>query len=288
MNRNVATCLREGIHLLESAQVPEARLSAEELLAHVLGKPRFALYLNPEEPLNDQNNRRFQKFLKERTLRYPLQYLIRTIPFRESVLEIGEGCLIPRPETEMLIDVILGRLGSESERVHILDAGTGSGNIAISLAQEQPEWFVTATDISREALRYAKINAERNQVSDRIRLIQTDLWAGIEGSFDALVSNPPYLTELDLSRLQPEIEFEPRVALNGGKGGLLFFKRMIYDAQTILKADGFVFFEVGVGQTILVSEMLKSNGFHSIQISKDNSGIDRFISARLGNSNGSR
>jgi len=283
MKPTVSTCLKKGIRFLESAGVPEAQISAEELLSHVLARPRFSLFLDSDIELDRQYESEFETLLAKRASRYPLQYLIRTIPFRNAVLEIGEGCLIPRPETEVLVDVVLRKLERSAQPLNLLDVGTGSGNIAISLAQERPQWLIMATEVSPEALRYAKMNAERNNVFDRVRFIQTDLWNGIEDTFDAIISNPPYLTEHELRALQPEIEFEPDLALNGGSDGLLFFKRMIDNAHAILRKGGFLFFEVGMGQAEIISEILKLNDFNSIQISKDNSGIDRIVSARLGN-----
>jgi len=281
MRPTISTCLKKGIQFLESAGVPEAQISAEELLSHVLTRPRFSLLLDSGTEVRERQESEFEMLLAKRAARYPLQYLVRTIPFRNAVLGIGEGCLIPRPETEVLVDVILHKLERKADQLSVLDIGTGSGNIAISLAQERPEWAVVATDVSNQALQYAKLNAERNNVSGRIRFVQTDLWKGIENSFDVIVSNPPYLTKDELGRLQPEIEFEPRLALDGGADGLLFFKRIVYDAEIILQEGGFLFFEIGAGQAEQVSAILELNHFGQIQISKDDSGIDRIISACL-------
>lgn len=277
----VSACLKKGIGFLESAGVPEAKISAEELLSHVLTQPRFSLLLGSGAEVKEHQKSEFETLLAKRAARYPLQYLMRTIPFRNAILEIGEGCLIPRPETEVLVDIILRKLERKAEQLNVLDIGTGSGNIAISLAQERPEWAIVATDVSNQALQYAKLNAERNNVSGRIRFVQTNLWGGIENSFDVIVSNPPYLTKDELDHLQPEIEFEPRLALDGGADGLLFFKKIIYCAKTILKKGGLLFFEVGAGQAEQISASLKLNHFDKIQIDKDDSGVDRIVSGCL-------
>ncbi|MBI3999323.1 MAG: peptide chain release factor N(5)-glutamine methyltransferase [Candidatus Omnitrophica bacterium] len=282
MSQTVSVCLQKGIHFLESAGVPEAEISASELLSDVLRQPRFSLYLEPEAIVDRLRESEFENLLAKRASRYPLQYLVREVSFRTTLLEVGEGCLIPRPETEVLVDVILNRFSHRSENAHVLDVGTGSGNIAISLAQERPKWFITATDISEEALRYAEANADRNQVASRIRFVQTDLWQGIEGTFfDALVSNPPYLTASELTNLQPEVAFEPKRALDGGKDGLYFFKQIIQNAQRVLKRGGFIFFETGMRQAGTVTDRLKAAGFESIQISNDHSSIERIVSAQL-------
>ena len=281
MKQTVSACLKKGVRFLESAGVPEAQISAEELLSNVLTWPRFSLFLDSEMEVKECQESEFETLLAKRAARYPLQYLMRAVPFRNAVLEIGEGCLIPRPETEVLVDVILRKLERQADQLNVLDIGTGSGNIAISLAQERPEWTVVATDVSNQALEYAKMNARRNHVSGRIQFVQTDLWNGIEDFFDVIISNPPYLTKDELDRLQPEIEFEPRLALDGGADGLLFFKKIIYGAKAVLKEGGFLFFETGTRQAKQISEILKSSHFDKIQIDKDDSGIDRIISARL-------
>ena len=285
MSTTVSRCLKKGIHFLEAARVPEATISAEELLSYVLDRPRFSIYLDYEIEINRQIESEYETLLAKRAGRYPLQYLMRAVQFRHAILEIGEGCLIPRPETEVLAEVVLNCLGVKP--LHLLDVGTGSGNIAISLAQERSEWLVTATDISTEALRYAKMNAIRNDVSDRVHFIETDLWHGVNGLVDAIVSNPPYLTDPEFDHLQPEIAFEPRIALHGGTDGFLFYQRMAREAKSILKPDGFIFFEIGAGQANKISHILETNDFCDVQISKDNCGEERIITAQLVN-HGSR
>jgi release factor glutamine methyltransferase len=305
-------CLKNGLEFLTSSSVPEPRISAETLLSYTLNRSHSSLYIDSDLMLEKKEREQFEALLKKRASRYPLQYLIKQIPFRNVMLQIGEGCLIPRPETEILVEVMLQTLdvdgdgtGTVATPLHILDIGTGSGNIAVSLACERPNWNVTATDISDEALKYAKINARINSVANRIRFIQTDLWEDIKNEkFDIIVSNPPYLTSEELKTLQPEVSFEPRLALDGGRDGLAFFKRIIQNAHAILSArgrirqsfapedasvlrrsggkpSGFVFFEVGLGEAEHVCELFEINGFQSIKLFKDDSQIDRIVSAQL-------
>jgi release factor glutamine methyltransferase len=280
IHQTVSNCLKHGTELLNSSGIPEAQFSAETLLSHVLERPRFSLYLGSDEVVNEAKRLQFESLLTKRANRFPLQYLIKRIPFHNVTLEIGEGCLIPRPETEILVEVVLKTLDSAHQE--ILDIGTGSGNIPVSLAQERPNWSVMGTDLSAEALKYAQLNAHMNSVDDRVRFMRTDLWQGLEDKhFDALVSNPPYLTSMELDSLQPEIVFEPRGALDGGRDGLDFFKRIIQNAHAILKPNGFIFFEVGLYQTEQVRRFLSENGFHNIQHVKDDAGIDRIVFAQL-------
>ena len=286
--RSVYDVLEEGIRFLESAGVPEADISAGELLSQVLHRPRLSLCLEPDLGVERRHERRFQELLAKRAARYPLQYLIQTIPFRRTLLWVGEGCFIPRPETEVLVDAVLRQVNRPSEPLSVLDVGTGSGNIAISLAVERPQWRMTATDISPEALRYAKANAVRNRVEKQIDFVRAHFWDETCGRrFDAVVSNPPYLTERELANLQPEITFEPRIALAGGADGLLFFKRIVGEAKKVLKKRGFIFFEAGAGQAQTVASLLDADGFELVAVSRDHAGIERIVSGRLLN-HGSR
>ena len=199
MMNTVSNCLKNGTEFLNLSGVPEPRISAEALLSYVLNRPRFSLYLETDRAVEETERLQFEALLTKRASRYPLQYLVKQVPFRNVTLEIGEGCLIPRPETEILVEAVLKRLHVYGAVVEVLDVGTGSGNIAISLAKEEPSWYVTGTDVSSQALRYAKKNAELNSVEDRVRLVQTDLWHDIKKEkFDIIVSNPPYLTSDEL------------------------------------------------------------------------------------------
>ena len=174
MNTTIFNCLKKGTRFLESQGVPEAQISAEELLSYVLEKPRLSLYLDSETQIEAEHEQEFGALLQKRASRYPLQYLRREVPFRNVTLEIGEGCLIPRPETEILVEVLLKRLGRANDRLELLDIGTGSGNIAISIAQERPHWTIEATDISSEALYYAKRNAVRNNITKQIDFLEAN------------------------------------------------------------------------------------------------------------------
>ena len=281
MTETVLNCLDQAARFLESAGVPEATTSAEALLSHVLGRSPLALHLESGLQVEEETKRQFQTLLAKRASRYPLQYLIRTVAFRGVVLQVGPGCLIPRPETEFLVERLLGAAAQASEPIKVLDIGTGSGNIAISLAEERPSWRVTGTDLSEEALEFARRNAVQNGVQERINFVQADLWGEIEEkSFDILVSNPPYLTRSDFRALQPEIAFEPRLALDGGEDGLSFYRRMIRDAHRVLKPEGLICFEVGIHQASSVAQMLNEAGAQAIQIFKDDTGIDRVLLAR--------
>ncbi len=273
----ISSYLEVGVSFLKRHNVPDPDISALSLLAYVLEQPELDVKMNPDIHLTCAQEEQFESLLIKRATRYPMQYLIKRTAFRNAVLEIGEGCLIPRPETELLIDVVTGSLSCASEAVRILDIGTGSGNIAISLAMERPLWMFTATDISEEALRYARKNSILNRTNHQINFVKTDLFNGVNETFDAIISNPPYLKTEDLINAQTELSFEPSIALDGGQDGLSYYKRILKIAKLALKPGGHIFFEVGYNQATDVIELMKPD-FELIECVKDYAGYERIIS----------
>ncbi len=279
MNSSVLEVLHKGTDYLKSRHLinEEAIASSQHLLAHILRKPKSDLYLESNQSVSDQKVKQFFDLLKRRAKRYPVQYLTKETGFRFLGLEVRPGTLIPRPETEILVDIVLKRLAIDDPT--ILDIGTGSGNIAISLAREVSGSKVIATDLSANSIKLAKKNAARNGVLKRINFVRTNLWKGIRKKFDAVVSNPPYLSDRDFKNLQPEVRYEPKLALSGGPDGLKMYRAIIRSAKNILKPEALIAFEVGIDQAEIVAKLLESNQFHKIEIAKDLAGIDRIVSA---------
>ncbi len=287
----ISSYLEVGVSFLKRHNVPDPDISALSLLAYVLEQPELDVKMNPEIHLTCEQEEQFESLVIKRATRYPMQYLIKRISFRNAVLEIGEGCLIPRPETELLIDVVLNKLvgappcGRPSNGagkhggppLQVLEIGTGSGNIAVSLAMERSLWMFTATDISEEALRYARKNSILNRTNHQINFVKTDLFSGVNETFDAIISNPPYLKTEDLISAQTELSFEPSIALDGGQDGLSYYKRILKIAKSALKPGGHIFFEVGYNQATDVVELMKPD-FELIECVKDYAGYERIIS----------
>jgi len=265
---------------LQKKGIESPRLNAELLLAHLLNCKRLDLYLLFDRPLKENEIILYRELLKKRGSFVPLQYIIGNVEFYGLEFSVDSSVLIPRPETELLVDTIIEE--NKNTNLKILDIGTGSGIIAIALAKslEQPELF--AIDISEAALANAKKNAIKNDVTDRIKFLQLDVRSDLsllKESFDIIVSNPPYISKDEFPKLQTELRvFEPAIALTDYADGLSFFKIISEKAIRLLKNNGKLYFEIGKDQSDSVKKILQENGFANIQIKKDYQEIDRVIS----------
>ncbi len=274
---------------LKQRGIDSPRLNTEVLLSHLLGIERVELYLNPDQSLDQNRLADFKSLIRRRGQREPLQYLIRKHEFWSLDFKITEDVLIPRPETEFLVEEAVKILSKESSFIsqpRILDLGTGGGVIGISLAKEiEPAWIL-ATDISRSALGVARENAARHQVEERILFLCGDLFNPLRDNhlcFNLIVSNPPYVPSDGFSQLEPEVrDFEPRQALNGGKGGLEFLHRIAHQADRFLLPGGWLLLEVGEGQAEKVVGFLKESGRYRVpMIIKDYSDRQRVVRAQI-------
>ncbi len=266
---------RSASQRLQRAGVPEPEASAEVLLSELLGVRRGEIPLY-QQPLTDEQARLYGRWIERRTSREPVQRILGRAYFRNLVLRLNEETLIPRPDTESVVEAALERLDRRGGGV-VLDVGTGSGAIAISIAQERPRATVHATDLSAAALEAAGRNAEENGAS--VRFHRADLFAGLpipERTIDLLVSNPPYIEAETLARLAPEVRgWDPRRALDGGPDGLLFYRRIFVEAPPLLKGGADVVLEVGDGQGEAVLELGKKAGFRSLGLRDDLAGTPR-------------
>lgn len=253
--------------------VSSPRLQVELLLAHVLKLPRMQLYLQFERELAPADLDALRPLVKRRAEHEPLQYIVGSTAFLGLTLDCKPGVLIPRPETEVLVDMAQAALASKPAG-HLLDIGTGTGAIAFALALALPEWSVTATDISPEALALAQQNKSKDPGLARVDLVLGPLFNGLAP--DAVISNPPYLTDAEMSSLPPEVQKEPTLALHGGPDGLNIVREIIAELPDSVK---FLAFELGVNQTETVATLLAPKGFTPIRRESDLAGIERFILA---------
>jgi release factor glutamine methyltransferase len=273
---SIQTALLQGVKLLEDDAVGVPRLTAEVLLAHALSRERSYLYAHPEEPLSEVVWLHFGRYLHERLKGKPTQYITGRQEFYGREFGVTPDVLIPRPETEHLIEAALSRIRPGDV---VLDVGAGSGAIGITLALETAS-RVYAADISIAALRVAAENARR--LSANVSLVAADLTSPFsDRSFDLVASNPPYVPQTDQPALQREVrDYEPALALFGGPTGLAFYQRLANEARRVLRPGGWLLLELGYNSLEPVREMLRS-GWREITVGQDLAGLPRVLAARL-------
>lgn len=264
----------------EGAGIVQPRLEAEILLAHSLEVDRLHLYLSPDKPLSVEERSRFRTFVQRRRAGEPLQHLIGEVTFFGLRFRVSRDALIPRSETEELLDHTL-RLAARDREIRCLDLGTGSGVIAVCLARYLPRAAVTAADVSAAAIDLARANATLNDVADRIEFVESDWFGSVSGRFDLVVSNPPYVASGAVEGLAVEVrDHEPRVALDGGEDGTQAISTILADVGDHLLPGGRVLLEIGDGQGETVSREMATAGLTDVRIDRDLSGRERFASAR--------
>ena len=298
-HQSVAVALRDGIAELERENVPSAALAAELLLMHTLGRDRAWIYAHPEQELDATSRQQYFSLIARRASGVPTQHLTGHQEFWGLDFEVTPDVLIPRPETEHVIEVALERLGAGSdassprrqEQFRIADVGTGSGCIAISLAQEFPAAQIIATDISAAALEVARRNAARHGVISRIDFVECNLVEALlhqspvtshqSPHFDLIASNPPYIGRQEAETLPREVrEHEPAIALFGGETGVEIYAPLIAQAATLLKPGGVLALELGHNSAERVSRLLGAPEWTSLAITNDLAGIPRVASAQ--------
>ena len=253
----------------------------ELLFTHIFKCDRVSLYLDKERRLSGNQGARIAGALRRRMSGEPLAYILGSCEFMGLEFKVDPRCLIPRPETELLVEAVIRRAGSAGKGLTIADIGTGSGAIAVSLAKFLPSAKIIAGDISEPALELARENAAANDVAERIVFMRADLLSGLrEGACDIIVSNPPYVVSGEIDGLEPEVRSEPRLALDGGPDGLDFYRKMCAQASRFLRARGLLFMEIGAGQCPPVCAMVRETGLlEVIDRIKDYSAIERVIVA---------
>ncbi len=281
----IASLLKKSIAFLIEKNIGEARRTAELLLAHALNCNRIDLYLRFDTPLGDDELERYRELIRRRLHREPTQYIIGVTEFYGMEFEVAPAVLIPRPETEHLVEAALEILKSfrATAEPKALDIGTGSGIIPIALCSMHEGVRCTAIDVSAPALEIARRNAERREVSERIKFIQADILdsAAIEEApFHLVVSNPPYISAIEYPTLQPEItRFEPEIALNDGTDGLTFYRRIANRAAELIIPGGTLIVETGYGQADDVRSIFSHAGLSVTGTVRDYSGIERVVLA---------
>ncbi|MGZ5021376.1 MAG: peptide chain release factor N(5)-glutamine methyltransferase [Chthoniobacterales bacterium] len=261
--------------------VESPRLNAEHLLAHSLGRKRIELYLDFERALTEEELAPLRELVRRRGQGEPLQHLLGTVEFCGHTFLCDKRALIPRPETEELVELLL-KSSIENPKSKILDLGTGSGVIALSLAAALPEAEVQASDISEDALSLARENAARLNLSERVQFVQSDLFDKITERFDLIVANLPYVPKTDRTTLSREVRHDPQSAVFGGNAGDEIIRKLIANAPSHLQPGGLLALEIGIIQAETLSAFLAENEYHDISARQDYAGVTRFLLARHG------
>ncbi len=263
--------------------IDSPRLNIEHLLADALGKRRIDLYLEFDRTLSENELAPLREKVRRRAQGEPLQYLLGSWDFFGRAFRTDPRALIPRPETEILVEIVLKVIRAElSSRTRLLDVGTGSGVLAITFALECPNLQIVGSDVSPLALNLARENAERQGLNRRIEWVESDLLSSVSGPFDFLVANLPYVPTAELLKLAPEVKRDPPLALDGGPDGLVVIRRLLQEAPKVLRDGAFVILEVGFDQAGRVADLLTAQKFRDISVENDYQGVRRFVTAWYG------
>ena len=260
--------------------IENPRLNAEHLLAHVLGRRRIELYLDFERQLTDRELAPLRDLVKRRSEGEPLQHLLGTVEFCGHIFLCDKRAMVPRPETEELVEFLKSEI--RNPKSEIVDVGTGSGVIALTLAAKFPEAKILAVDVSDDALALAQENAARLDLSDRVRFLKSRLLENVEGAFDLIVANLPYISTHDRHTLSPEVLHDPEVALFAGTRGDELVRELIAQAPSRLRPGGMLALETGLGQSEALLSALAEKNYRDICAKNDYNGVTRFLFARYG------
>ncbi|MFO7819189.1 MAG: peptide chain release factor N(5)-glutamine methyltransferase [Halanaerobacter sp.] len=278
---NIKEILDKTVDYFKKYGISKPRLDAEVLLADLLEMERINLYVNFDRPLTSEEVDTYRKLILKRRQGTPVAYLVGKKEFMGLDFKVTSNVLIPRPETEHLVEVMLDQIDSwEREEVKVADIGTGSGAIIVSLAYLADKLVEgIGVDISESSLEIAEENALNLGVDEDLEFRVGNLLDPLEQKFDLIVSNPPYIPSEEMSDLQREVQQEPKLALDGGADGLDYYRKIISSAPDYLLADGLLIFEVGIEQSQAVAQLLKEADYSKVQIKKDYSEIERVVSA---------
>lgn len=271
-------CYEQGCRTLQAAGIEEAILDARLLLEAVCGTARNDLLVHGEQPVAPQAEEKYLKWIRQRAEHIPLQQLTGEQDFMGLTFSVNEHVLIPRQDTEILVEEVLKEL---HDGMRVLDMCTGSGCILLSLMHYSNDCEGLGVDLSAEALEVAERNVLKvltPEKAEHVQFLQSDLFEKLEDKFEIIVSNPPYIASAEVEKLMPEVrDHEPRMALDGTEDGLYFYRRIIKEAGKHLVSSGMLFFEIGYDQGQAVSELMRTQGYREVQVVQDYAGLDRVV-----------
>jgi release factor glutamine methyltransferase len=274
---NIENALNQGVKILKENNIPNPYLDCEILLSESINKDKKHFILNSKEILNRQQLVNFNSFINRRKNHEPIAYLVNRKEFWKDEFYINKNVLIPRPDTELMIEQTL-KIYSYKSQSQILDIGTGSGCILLSILKERPNFYGTGIDISKKSINVSKINAKQLNLINRVKFFHSSVDNFNIGKYDIIVSNPPYIEILNLKYLEKDVvSFEPKLALNGGFDGFSKIRKVISKASILIKKNGKFILEIGFNQKDKVKKMLKENNFYVNKTLKDYGKNDRCI-----------
>ena len=274
---NIQSAIIEGATILKNKSINSAKLDSEILLASVIDKDRKYLILNNDQNIKEKNLINFQKLINKRSFREPIAYLTNKKHFWNYKFFVTKDTLIPRPDTELIVEQIL-KLTKSKTKMKILDIGVGSGCILLTILKERKNFYGVGVDISKKCINISKINAKDLEVSSRVKFFKSDVDKFDLGKYDLIVSNPPYIKKINLKYLEKDVvNFEPKLALDGGLDGLSEIRKVITKSSELIKKNGKFILEIGFDQKNKVINLLKDKGFYINSISKDLAKNDRCI-----------
>ena len=274
---NIQSAIIKGANILKDKSINSAKLDSEILLASVIDKDRKYLIFNNDQIIKEKNLKHFQKLINKRSFGEPIAYLTNEKFFWNYKFFVTKDTLIPRPDTELIVEQIL-KLTKSKTKMKILDIGVGSGCVLLTILKERKNFYGVGVDISKKCLNISKINAKNLEVSSRVNFFKSDVDKFDLGKYDLIVSNPPYIKKFDLKYLEKDVvNFEPKLALDGGLDGLSEIRKVIKKSSELIKKNGKFVLEIGFDQKNKVINLLKDRGFYINSISKDLAKNDRCI-----------
>jgi len=274
---NIENILNEGINILQKNKIANPQLDSEILLSNSIKRDKKHIILNPKEILNSEQLGKFKSLIERRKKGEPIAYLINKKEFWKDEFFVNKDVLIPRPDSELIIEQVL-KIYSKDVQLQILDIGTGSGCILLSILKERSNFYGTGIDISKKSINVSKFNAKQLNLTNRVKFFHSSVDNFNNGKYDIIVSNPPYIEQLSLKYLEKDIvNFEPKLALSGGFDGFSKIRKVINKASILIKKNGKFILEIGFNQKNKVIKILKEEGFYVNKAIKDYGNNDRCI-----------
>ncbi len=273
---NIQTAINVANQKLKKNNIFSYKLDSEILMSNVINKNRDYIILNLTQNLSDLELIDFKKLINERSKGKPISYLVGKKEFWKYEFEITEGVLIPRPDTELIIEQVL-KFSKNKSKLNILEVGTGSGCLILSILKEKKDFYGIGIDISKKCIDISRINSKNLKVDERVKFFKTDVDNFNRGKYDLIISNPPYIKKLDLKYLEKDINFEPKIALDGGLEGISEIRKVIDKSSELIKIGGKLILEIAFDQKKEVLRLLKNKGFYINKALKDLANNDRCI-----------